>query len=173
MTQYGCSLDHARTLTGELRLAEFYEKVSPVDTALAATWVADTLLGELNYRDMSIVTVNPNQFITLLTLLRDRAITDKSGVEVLRNLLDQLKDSGCCESPEECVKRLNLTKAEGEGLSGVIEEVIAEHPRAVADYAEGKKEAFNFLVGQVMRKTRGRVDPVELNRALSERLEGV
>jgi aspartyl-tRNA(Asn)/glutamyl-tRNA(Gln) amidotransferase subunit B len=173
MTQYGCSLDHARTLTGELRLAEFYEKVSPVDAALAATWVADTLLGELNYRDMSIVTVNPNQFIALLTMLRDRAITDKSGVEVLRNLLDQLKDSGCCESPEECVKRLNLTKAESEGLSGVIEEVIAEHPRAVADYAEGKKEAFNFLVGQVMRKTRGRVDPVELNRALSERLEGV
>jgi aspartyl-tRNA(Asn)/glutamyl-tRNA(Gln) amidotransferase subunit B len=173
MAQYGCSLNHARTLTGELRLAEFYEKVAPVDAALAATWVADTLLGELNYRDMSISAVDPAHFVALLTMIRDRVITDKSAVEVLRNLLDQLKESGRCESPRECVQRLNLTKAEGEGLSGVIGEVIAEHPRAVADYAEGKKEAFNFLIGQVMRKTRGRVDPVELNRALKERLEGV
>ncbi|MDD1717664.1 MAG: Asp-tRNA(Asn)/Glu-tRNA(Gln) amidotransferase subunit GatB, partial [Methanoregulaceae archaeon] len=51
MDQYGCSNEHARTLTGELRLADFFELVAPVDPVLAATWVADTLLGELNYRD--------------------------------------------------------------------------------------------------------------------------
>jgi aspartyl/glutamyl-tRNA(Asn/Gln) amidotransferase subunit B (EC 6.3.5.-) len=47
-------LNHARTLTGDLHLADLYERVAPVDPVLAATWVADTLLGELYYRDMSV-----------------------------------------------------------------------------------------------------------------------
>ncbi len=55
MEQYGCSLDHARTLTGDLRLAGFYESVvrefhkDREAIALATTWIADILLGELNY----------------------------------------------------------------------------------------------------------------------------
>ena len=56
IAQYGCSLNHARTLTGDLRLANFYEKVVAPDpkglSVLADTWIADTLIGELNYRDM-------------------------------------------------------------------------------------------------------------------------
>ncbi|NLD57757.1 MAG: Asp-tRNA(Asn)/Glu-tRNA(Gln) amidotransferase subunit GatB, partial [Methanomicrobiales archaeon] len=54
MKEYGCSLSHARTLTGDLRLANFFEFVVAPDKAalspLAATWIADTLIGELNYR---------------------------------------------------------------------------------------------------------------------------
>jgi len=57
MEQYECSPIHARTLTGDIRIAEFYEKVAGIDPTLAATWIADTLLGELNYRGMSISVV--------------------------------------------------------------------------------------------------------------------
>jgi len=46
-------------------------------------------------------------------------------------------------------------------------EVIAEQPQAVADFHAGKKEAFNFLVGQVMKKTRGRAKPADVNQVLS------
>ena len=63
IAQYGCSLNHARTLTGELKLANFFEQVVAGDpkglSTLAATWIADTLIGELNYRDMSLDTVDP------------------------------------------------------------------------------------------------------------------
>ncbi|HUU74662.1 MAG TPA: Asp-tRNA(Asn)/Glu-tRNA(Gln) amidotransferase subunit GatB [Methanoregulaceae archaeon] len=170
MDQYGCSPNHARTLTGDLRLAVFYEKVADVDNQLAATWVADTLLGELNYRDISIVDMSPSHFIELLELLRENVITDKSGVEVLRFILDQLKEGCTCEAPSACVTRLNLAKAGDEGLDAVINEVIGEQPQAVEDYRCGRKEALNFLVGQVMRKTRGRVDPGDVNRRLREML---
>jgi len=168
MEQYGCSYNHARTLTGDLRIAEFYEKVAGVDPQLAATWVADTLLGELNYRDMNISMVSPSHFIELLQMAKEDVITDKSGVEVLRVILDQLAKGSQCEAPSACVARLNLAKTADDGLDAVIEEVMSEHPQAVDDYRNGRKEALNFLVGQVMRKTRGRVDPGDVNRRLGE-----
>ncbi len=181
--QYGCSTEHARTLTGELRLADFFELVAPVDPALAATWVADTLLGELNYRDMSISAVADDRFAghfrELLETLKGKHISDKGGVTVLRELLDQAKEGNPMEAPEVIIQRLQLgvieTGTGGDGsrdeLSSAIAEVLGEQPKALEDYRSGKKEAFNFLVGQVMRKTRGRADPAELNRRLAMTLE--
>ncbi len=51
-----------------------------------------------------------------------------------------------------------------------IAEVLTEHPAAVEDFRKGKKGAFNFLIGQLMKKTRGCADPGELNRLLTEEL---
>ena len=114
IAQYGCSLNHARTLTGELKLANFFEKVVRADPAglstLADTWIADTLIGELNYRDMSLDAVDPAALTGLLELIREGVITDKSGVEVLRVMLDQRLKNEACEKPVAIVDRLNLRK---------------------------------------------------------------
>jgi aspartyl-tRNA(Asn)/glutamyl-tRNA(Gln) amidotransferase subunit B len=177
IAQYGCSLNHARTLTGELRLANFFEKVVAPDpenlTTLADTWIADTLIGELNYRNMSIDAVDAAGFTELLTLLRQGTITDKSGIEVLRFMLDQRLNKQSCETPSAIIVRLNLAKTSGESgaLRAAIEEAITQHPKALEDYRNGKSGAINFLVGQVMKKTRGKADPGELNRMLSESLK--
>ncbi|MDI9632796.1 MAG: Asp-tRNA(Asn)/Glu-tRNA(Gln) amidotransferase subunit GatB [Methanolinea sp.] len=178
MDQYGCSPIHARTLTGDIRIAEFYEKVAGIDPALAATWVADTLLGELNYRDMSISAVPPEIFAGLLSLLKDRAITDRSGVEVLRVILDELKETGTCETPEACVGRLGLRVISASGEEGgddpvtrAAREAIEENPQAAEDYRNGRKEALNYLVGQVMKKTRGCAKPADVHRVLLRLLD--
>ena len=156
-------------------MAEFYEQVAGIDPVLVATWVADTLLGELNYRDMSISRVSPDWFRELLFLVHKGNVTDKGGIEVLRSLLDQIRESGSCETPGACVGRLGLrvlertaeTGSEDDPVVNAAREVIAEQPQAVADFAAGKKEAFNFLVGQVMKKTRGRAKPADVNQVLS------
>jgi aspartyl-tRNA(Asn)/glutamyl-tRNA(Gln) amidotransferase subunit B len=177
MAQYGCSLNHARTLTGELKLANFFEKVVASDpqrlSPLAATWVADTLIGELNYRDMSLDKVEPAFFTELVEILKKGIITDKSGVEVLRVMLDQRLKNEPCETPAAIVTRLNLAKTTGdtETLTAAIDEVIAQNPKALEDYRTGKTGALNFLVGQVMKKTRGKADPGTLNRMLAEALK--
>jgi aspartyl-tRNA(Asn)/glutamyl-tRNA(Gln) amidotransferase subunit B len=199
IAQYGCSLNHARTLTGELRLANFFETVVAGDSeglsTLADTWIADTLIGELNYRDMSIDAVDPAGFTELLTLLKEGTITDKSGIEVLRVMLDQRLNKQSCETPSAIVDRLNVRKVsvtismemsyQVSSKSGVeaslttpsnpiktaIAEVLTEHPTAVEDFRKGKKGAFNYLIGQLMKKTRGCADPGELNRLLTEELE--
>jgi aspartyl-tRNA(Asn)/glutamyl-tRNA(Gln) amidotransferase subunit B len=167
MDQYNCSLNHARTLTGELRLAEFYEKVAAkADPALAATWIADTLLGELNYRDMGISQVDPAHMVDLLHLIAAKNVTDKNAVEVMRVMLDEIHEKKSVEMLSAIIKRLDLGATTGGVLPGAVREVINEQPQAVSDYFSGKKEAFMFLVGQVMKKTKGRADPGELNREL-------
>ena len=177
MKDYGCSLNHARTLTGELKLANFFEKVVAPDklgvSPLASTWIADTLIGELNYRDMSIDRVEPAAMTGLVQLLKTGTITDKSGVEVLRVMLDQWLKDEPCETPAAIVARLNLAKTSGDtgAASAAVEEAIAENPRALEDYRAGKAGAFNFLVGQVMKKTRGKADPAMLNRMLVSALK--
>ncbi len=142
-------------------------------SALAATWIADTLIGELNYRDMSFDPVDPGSFTMLVLLLKEGTITDKSGVEVLRLMLDQRFRKEACETPEDIVGRLNLAKTAGDtgAIASAIREAIAENPKAIDDYRAGKGGALNFLVGQVMKKTRGKADPGELNRLLTESLK--
>ena len=177
MVQYRCSPGHARTLTGELRLANFFEKVVAADpqglSSLAATWIADTLIGELNYRDMGLDPVDPESFTQLILLLKQGTITDKSGVEVLRVMLDQRLRKEEYETPGDIVRRLNLAKTSGDTgvIAAAIRETIAENPKAIDDYRAGKGGALNFLVGQVMKKTRGKADPGELNRMLTESLK--
>jgi aspartyl-tRNA(Asn)/glutamyl-tRNA(Gln) amidotransferase subunit B len=177
IAQYGCSLNHARTLTGDLRLANFYETVVAPDpkglSDLAATWIADTLIGELNYRDMSITGLDATSITGLLHLLWKNSITDKSGIDVLRVMLDQYMNHQTVETPAAVVERLHLAKtAEDTGfLKTAVEEAISENPKALEDYRNGKAGAINFLVGQVMKKTRGKADPVELNRILTESLK--
>jgi aspartyl-tRNA(Asn)/glutamyl-tRNA(Gln) amidotransferase subunit B len=174
--QYGCSLNHARTLTGELKMANFFEAVVAGEKngnyALAATWIADTLAGELNYRSMGIDAVDVKSFTGLLGLLNAGTITDKSGIEVLRVMLDEQLKGETAETPDGIVTRLNLAKTAGDDgvLQAAIKEVITENPKAIEDYRAGKKGAMNFLVGQVMKKTRGRSDPGELNTLMDKAL---
>ena len=177
MKDYGCSLNHARTLTGELKLANFFEQVVKEDpkglSTLAATWIADTLIGELNYRDMNLDRVEPAAMTELVRIVKAGMITDKSGVEVLRVMLDQRLKNEPCETPAAIVARLNLAKTSGDtgAVSAAVEEAIAENPRALEDYRAGKAGALNFLVGQVMKKTRGKADPAILNQMLAEALK--
>lgn len=175
--QYGCSLNHARTLTGELKLANFFEGVVAADpkglSTLAATWIADTLIGELNFRNMNLDRVDAAGFSELIGILKQGTITDKSGIEVLRVILDQRLKNDPTETPTAIVSRLNLAKTSGDTgiITAAITEAINENPKALEDYFSGKGGALNFLVGQVMKKTRGKADPGELNRMLIEALK--
>lgn len=171
ISQYGILAEHAKTLTGGLKLAEFYESVATEDPDLAATWTADYLLGELNYRDFSIDAMPEGLFKELLSLLKSDTITDKSAVEILRLILDAVKEGKEPEGPQDIVQRLGLAKSSGVQVTKMIEEVIAEQPAAVDDYYAGKMQAVNFLVGQVMKKCRGRADPGHLNNLLKDILD--
>jgi aspartyl-tRNA(Asn)/glutamyl-tRNA(Gln) amidotransferase subunit B len=185
MKEYGCSFEHAKTLTGQLKLADFYEEVvqQGADAGFASTWIADILLGELNYRDMSISHVTPNIMSDLLSLLSQQIITDANGVEVLRIVLDDvltmIPTAGTSlpapvmpkEMPKDIVAKRGLAKVAGGEITEMIEAILNENPQAIADYHAGKGQALNFLVGQVMKKSKGRADPGELNAMLSAAIE--
>jgi aspartyl-tRNA(Asn)/glutamyl-tRNA(Gln) amidotransferase subunit B len=166
-TQYGISDDHAKVITSEIRVANYYERVAgKCEPRLAATWVADYLKGELNYRDRDIKDAfEPEKMIFILEQLRKGIITDKGAVEVMRALLDEGGD------PKDIILARNLAKVETDITKAAVAEVLKENMAAIGDYRAGKAQALNYLVGMVMKKTNGRADPAEVNLLLRELLE--
>jgi len=167
--EYGLGAEAASKLTSRKAVADFYEEVAAAfDPGLAATWVADDLLGELNYRDMSIDDVEDRlgEFRRLIELVAADEITEKNAREVvLRGMLDSGAD------PETIIDREDLGKTGEDAVAAAVREAIEENPDAVSDYHDGEGGAINFLVGQVMQKTGGSADPGDVNGLLREELE--
>jgi len=169
-SEYGLNAEAADKLTSTKEVADFFEDVAEqFDPDLAATWVADELLGELNYRDMQIADVAHrfDEIERLVELVATDEITTKNAREtVLRGMLDEGK------SPDDIVAEEGLGKTSGGEVQAAVEAAIEENPDAVEDYHSGEGGAINFLVGQVMGKTGGSADPGDVNQLLREELEG-
>ncbi|SEH39250.1 aspartyl/glutamyl-tRNA(Asn/Gln) amidotransferase subunit B [Halopenitus malekzadehii] len=166
--EYGLGAEAADKLTSRKAVADFYEDVADrFDPDLAATWVADNLLGELNYRDMAITDVDDRleEFARLIELVDADDLTTKNAEEVvLRGMLDDGDD------PDTIVEREGLGTADTGEVEAAVADAIDENPEAVDDYHDGDDGAINFLVGQVMQRTGGSADPGEVNALLRERL---
>jgi len=167
--EYGLSAEAASKLTSTKEVADFFEDVAETfDADLAATWVADELLGELNYRDMRITDVADrfDEIERLVELVATDEITVKNAREtVLRGMLDDGDD------PDEVVDREGLGKTSGDAVQEAVDAAIADNPDAVADYHDGEGGALNFLVGQVMQATGGSADPGDVNQRLRAELD--
>jgi aspartyl-tRNA(Asn)/glutamyl-tRNA(Gln) amidotransferase subunit B len=167
--EYDLSSEAASKLTSTKQVADFFEAVAEAfDPDTAATWVADELLGELNYRDMAITDVEDrlDEFRRLIELVAEDEITAKNAREtVLRTMLDE------GENPDGIVEAEGLGKTDEGAVATAVQAAIDENPDAVEDYDTGEGGAINFLVGQVMQKTGGSADPGDVNRMLREALE--
>jgi aspartyl-tRNA(Asn)/glutamyl-tRNA(Gln) amidotransferase subunit B len=167
VAQYGMTDDHAKAMTSEIKVANFYEAVaSKAPPKLSAVWVADVLKGELNYRDIEIDKFSPDHMAEIVNLLAQNKITEDGAVVIIRTILDK---GG---SPAEIVKARGLGKAEDDIVLKAVSEAVAECSAAVEDYKKGNERAMNFIVGLVMKKTRGRADPAEAHRLVAEALKG-
>jgi aspartyl-tRNA(Asn)/glutamyl-tRNA(Gln) amidotransferase subunit B len=166
--EYGLTPAAARKLTSTREVADFYERTAgQFDPDVAASWVGDTLLGELNYRDMAIADVagRLDEFLRLIELAETDEITEKNAEEVvLRAMLDERL------APNEVVEREGLGTTGKNEIEGAVAAAIEENPGAVKDYHAGEEGALNFLVGQVMEATGGSADPGTVNELLRAEL---
>ena len=168
--EYGLDRESASKLTSTKAVADFFEDVAEsFDPELAATWVADNLLGELNYREMQITDVEGrlDEFTRLIELVAADELTVKNAEEVV---LREMLDAG--DDPDTVIEREGLGVADSGEVESAVDAAIDDNPDAVADYHDGDEGAINFLVGQVMQETGGSADPGQVNGLLRERLDG-
>ncbi len=170
VAQYELTREHANALTYDLHIADYFEAVAAkIDPRLSATWIADVLKGELNYRSLAmkeaVASITPEQFVIILTELRKGVITERGAREIIREMLDH---GG---SPGEIIERKGLGSIGLDAIETAIEAVLKANEAAVQDYRAGKQAALNFLVGQVMKQTRGRSEPKEVRMRLEARLQ--
>ena len=104
----------------------------------------------------------------MILLIESGEISNRIAQEVF----DKMFESG--KSAQEIVKEQGLTQISDEdALAEIVAKVIAENPAAVQDFKQGKKRAIGFLVGQVMKATRGKANPGIVNQKLQEVLRQV
>ncbi|AKB73399.1 Aspartyl-tRNA(Asn) amidotransferase subunit B / Glutamyl-tRNA(Gln) amidotransferase subunit B [Methanosarcina lacustris Z-7289] len=189
MEQYGITDMHAKSLTSKIMLADFYEGVcaTGMDPKTAATWTADVFLGELNYRDLAISSYDgmtigfihakdpeiENSFkvpdmVELVTLFAEGKVSDRSAVEVIRAILDGTEE----KTPSQIIEEKGLFKAEDDLVTRAVAETISENAAAVQDYLGGAEKSLNFLVGQVMKKTKGTADAKTARELIVKELKG-
>lgn len=168
VVQYLMKDDHAKSLTSEIKLANFYEAVVKASNLpeKSTVWIADVLKGELNYRDLSIESFQVEHMVDILQMLVKGEITEDGAVQIIRALLDKKG-----KDPKEIVKSLGLGKAEDDAVQKVVLEAVKENAAAVADYRAGSERALNFIVGTVMKKTRGKADAGEVHRLVKQEVE--
>ena len=166
--EYGIAEEYSKVITSELALADAYEEVAKkIDPSFAALWMRDELKRVLNYNKMGFADsgITTDNIVELLKLIQDKKVTPKAAKKIIEKM-PKNKDS-----PAKIAEELGLIGvSDKESVIKAVNQAIDENPQAVSDYHEGKKGAMNFLIGQVMRLTRGKADPGETAKFLSEAL---
>jgi aspartyl-tRNA(Asn)/glutamyl-tRNA(Gln) amidotransferase subunit B len=146
----------AEALVSELDLANLFEEVArKVDPRLASTWIAGYLKKTLNWHNLrfSQTSIKPAWITDLLRLFSRGKITDRNAELAIRIMVEE---GG---SPEQVIRKHNLLRREvTRDIEGIVKAVIESNPHAVRDYMSGEEKSLHFLVGQVMRETRGQLD---------------
>jgi aspartyl-tRNA(Asn)/glutamyl-tRNA(Gln) amidotransferase subunit B len=159
----------ARILTSRKALADYFERCVQCfpKPKVVSNWIMVDILGALSARGMEIeeFPIPPERLADLLKLVEDGTINQRTAKDVFSEMLDTGK------GPEEIVRSKGLTQISDEGtIAEIVEKVLAENMDAVESYRKGKEKAFGFLVGQVMRETRGKANPQIVNRILKEKI---
>ena len=153
----GIAAEDVKVLSSDLQLADLFElvakKVSPV---LAAKWIRREVLRVLHYhkKELQEAGITAEHLIDVLQLVEEKKITENVAQKLLEKLIEEPFDV------KPYVKEQQLeTQQDSETLKRVCQEVITENVQAVADFKQGEEKALHFLVGHVMRKTKGTASP--------------
>ncbi|MFC1697311.1 Asp-tRNA(Asn)/Glu-tRNA(Gln) amidotransferase subunit GatB [Nanoarchaeota archaeon] len=163
---YGIDKEFANILAKELELAEMFEKVAKeVDPKLTAFWLRRELLRVMNFNKISFgdLKIDASHMIALLKLVEAKKITDKVGQSIIEKLVVSPFDV------DKYVKENDLGAVSDLGaIEKMCKEAVDENPKAVEEFKGGEEKALNFLVGQVMRKSKGKAVPNEVNIILKK-----
>jgi aspartyl-tRNA(Asn)/glutamyl-tRNA(Gln) amidotransferase subunit B len=172
MASYGLSAYDAGLLTSSKSMAEYFEAC--LDNNTNPKWakaVSNWLLGEfvrllnLSGSDITEAKVKPPQLVELLKMMEKATLSGTSAKEVFQEMFNTGK------SASQVVVQKGLTQiSDSTEIDGIITQVLTSNASAVADFKAGKAQALTFLLGQVMRSSRGRANPQVVRELLQKRL---
>lgn len=170
--EYGLPAYDAQVITTSKEMADFFEEcvAGYPDAKTVSNWMMGDLSRLLNANNMDITQcrIKPSQLVEMLKLLDEGTISGKIAKTVFEEMFETGKDPGAI------VEEKGLVQISDEAaIQGIIDEVIADNPKSVQDYKAGKKKAMGFLVGQVMKATKGKANPQVVNKILQEKLNNM
>ena len=170
--QYGLPEYDATTLTQSQAMAAYFEEAAQAcgQPKLASNWVMGEISRRLNTEEigMEAVKVSSAQLGQLIARISDNTISNNAAKQVFEALWVGEGSEVDAVIAAKGLKQMNDTGA----LEAIIAEVIAANPANVEQYRAGKDKAFNALVGQVMKASKGKANPAQVNALLKAKLDG-
>lgn len=167
---YDLSVYDAGILTSSKKLADFFEESAVhADAKACANWIMGDLLGYLNASGLSFdaVKITGKDLGEMIGLIEKGTISNKIAKTVFKAMLETGK------AAQVIVEEQGLVQISDEGaIKAIVERIVALNPASVADYHAGKEKAIGFLVGQIMKETKGKANPGLVNKLILECLKG-
>ncbi|TFZ41775.1 Asp-tRNA(Asn)/Glu-tRNA(Gln) amidotransferase subunit GatB [Soehngenia longivitae] len=169
--QYNITEYDASVLTQSKELSFFFEELVSLieDSKLAANWVMTDVMRRLNEEDKEIAKLNlsAQSLAELLNYVKSGKINNNTAKKVLREMLETNKTASFI------IEKNGLIQISDEDeLEKIIDEVIKENQQSIEDFKNGKDRALGFLMGQIMKKTKGKANPNTANKILIDKING-
>jgi aspartyl-tRNA(Asn)/glutamyl-tRNA(Gln) amidotransferase subunit B len=163
---------NAELLTSSRELADYYETAltqAPDLSKLLVNWILGDLSGALNRSDLDIQSspISAEMLVNLLQRIADNTISGKIAKEVFEAMW---QGEGSADSIIELRGLKQIT--DSSAIEGLIDEVIAANPNQVAEFQAGKEKMLGFFVGQIMKQSKGKANPGQVNQVLRAKLKG-
>lgn len=167
--EHGLPTYDAGVITSSRALAQFFDQTVAKyqDAKTVSNWIMVELLRLVNANNLEVsdIKITPDYLAKLLQLIDQGTISGKIAKQVFEEMFNTGKD------PEVIVKEQGLVQISDTGaLTAIVEKVVDANPKSVEDYKAGKEKAIGFLVGQVMKETKGQANPGVVNKLLKEKL---
>ena len=171
ISAHGLSAYDAAVITATRPMADYFDALiaAGAEAKAAANWLMGEVSKLLNACSLDIRScpVPPANLAEMIALIEKGTISGK----IAKTVFEAMWNEG--KTAPVIVKEQGLVQMSDEGeLGSIVEAVIAANPQSVADFNAGKEKAVGFLVGQIMRQTKGRANPELVNRLLKEKLTG-
>ncbi len=173
MDEYGLTEYDAEQITSSKYMADFFEKAETKckNAKIVANWLMGDISRKINDSDMQDirdVKFTADDLGELITLIDKGTISSAIAKKVFEDMFETGK------KPENIVKEKGLVQITDEGaIKEIVLQVIAENPQSVADYKAGKDKAVGFIVGQVMKASKGKANPGIVNKLIIEELKNM
>ena len=167
----GLSEYNAEVLTGSRETAVYFEQslaLVPDQARLIANWILSDLSGALNKNDISIrqSPVSPEMLVGMIERIADNTISGKIAKQVFEAMW--LGEG----SADEIIETRGLKQITDSGaIESLIDEVIAANPDQVEQFRAGKEKVLGFFVGQIMKQSKGKANPAQVNQLLRDKLK--
>lgn len=167
--EYSINIKDAYTIVREKDISDYYEECVNLggNAVTVSNWLTGSLIGNMNKFSLNIndIKLTPRMLVDLIKLIESGKISGKQGKEVLEKALETEKD------PIKLVDELGLSQIGNEDeIRKIVIEVIDENIHLVDDYKNGKR-VFDYFIGQIMKKTRGRANPSLASKILKDELD--
>ena len=160
----------AENIVSTKAMAEYFDEAAKhtEDSKGIANWLLGDVSAYLNSENIAIeqFPITPANLGEMVNLINKGVLSSKLAKKVFIEMLKTGK------TPQALVKELGLEQISDEGaIVKIVEETLAENPQSIIDYKAGKDRALGFLVGQIMKKSRGKANPEMVNNLLKERMQ--